>query len=295
MRSIKSDRLPGYQMRRRFIIVPSLITSLVLGGCASLPDDTHLANQVFLGEKWPVFHTSVLGSRDLHYADIGDTNLPLVVFIHGSPGSWRSFSHLMADPELQKMCRMISVDRPGYGKSEAGKWVKSLEQHAASIRPALDRDKAGHGAILVGHSFGGGVGVRLAMDYPDKVAALILIAASIDPELECAQWYHHFAKIPPFRWIIPETMIVANEEILPLRGELEKLLPYWEELKIPVIVIQGERDGLVSPANADFAKQVLKNSTHTSVNSYPDLNHFIPWSRPQLIKDAIFEMLNLTR
>ena len=55
-------------MRVRFFIVASLITSLVFGGCASLPDDTHLANQVFLGEKWPVFHnTSVNSYPDLNH------------------------------------------------------------------------------------------------------------------------------------------------------------------------------------------------------------------------------------
>jgi pimeloyl-ACP methyl ester carboxylesterase len=119
---------------------------------------------------------------------------------------------------------MIAVDRPGFGQSESGREVKSLKRQAALLKPILDRNRSGSGTILVGHSFGGPVISRMAMDYSDQVGALIMISPTIDPELENTSWYQHLVKVPLFKILIPKNLITANQEILPLKGELEKCL-----------------------------------------------------------------------
>jgi pimeloyl-ACP methyl ester carboxylesterase len=83
---------------------------------------------------------------------------------------------------------------------------------------------------------------------------------------------------------------VSNQEILPLKGELEKMLPLWATIRVPVIVIQGEDDPLVPAGNASFAKRMLVNAPVT-IQMIPRMNHFIPWSRPDLIRDAILHQL----
>ena len=130
----------------------------------------------------------------LNYAEVGDRSSPLVLFVHGSPGSWDAFIHFLADADLEKRCHIVSVDRPGFGSSERGRHQYDLQKQASALKPILETNASGTPALLVGHSFGGPVIARFAMDYPDLVGGLILIAASIDPELETVKWYQKAAE-----------------------------------------------------------------------------------------------------
>jgi pimeloyl-ACP methyl ester carboxylesterase len=55
-------------------------------------------------------------------------------------------------------------------------------------------------------------------------------------------------------------------------------------------VIQGKKDSLVPAANADFAKKMLVNAPVEFVFK-DDMDHFVPWSNPELIHDAILKMI----
>jgi pimeloyl-ACP methyl ester carboxylesterase len=93
-----------------------------------------------------------------------------------------------------------------------------------------------------------------------------------------------------FRAIIPKELNVSNQEILPLKKELTRMMPMWASIRVPVIVIQGENDKLVPPGNAGFAEKMLVNAP-TTIWMIPEMNHFIPWSRPELIQQAILQQL----
>ena len=238
----------------------------------------------------PTFETVSVNDRSIHYARIGPDTLPTVLFIHGSPGAWDAFIGFFADSSLYNQAQLISVDRPGFGKSELGETEPSLSAQAAALAPLLRLSRSGRKPILVGHSLGGPVAARLAMDYPDEVGGLILVAPSIDPDLEKKEWYRAVGNVFPFRQWLPTELDVSNQEILPLKGELEQMMPLWARIRVPVIVIQGEDDPLVPPGNALFAKRMLINAP-VRIQMIPKMNHFIPWSRPDLIHDAILHQL----
>jgi pimeloyl-ACP methyl ester carboxylesterase len=69
------------------------------------------------------------------------------------------------------------------------------------------------------------------------------------------------------------------------------MLPRWKEIKCPVIVIQGEKDSLVPAGNADFAKKMLVNAS-VDIVMKKDMNHFVPWNNPELIRQAILSLLD---
>ncbi|MCY7360238.1 MAG: alpha/beta hydrolase [Rudanella sp.] len=233
--------------------------------------------------------------RSVHYARTGGSRtgadtLPMVLFIHGSPGSWDAFIGFLADSTLYSRAQLVSVDRPGFGKSGLGKAERSLKAQVAALAPLLDLSRSTQKPILVGHSLGGPVAARLAMDFPDRVGGLILVAPSIDPDLEKKEWYRPVGNAFPVRYWLPVELRVSNQEILPLKDELQQMLPLWTTIRVPVSVILGEDDPLVSPANALFAKRMLINAPVT-IQMIPNMNHFIPWSRPDLIHDAILHQL----
>ena len=240
----------------------------------------------------PTFHSLPADGRVIHYATLETADsLPVVVFVHGSPGPWDAFIAFFKDSTLYHRARLVSVDRLGFGKSGLGQTEGSLQKQAAAVAAVIHQVNPSGRAILVGHSLGGPVIARLAMDYPDKVSHLILVAPSIDPALEKQEWYRPVLGAFPFRQLLPAELDVSNREIRPLRNELLKIVPLWASIRVPVTVIQGDQDDLVPPGNALFAKRVLTQAP-TTLLMLPGMNHFIPWRRADTIHDAILNALS---
>ncbi len=228
--------------------------------------------------------------QPIHYIEVGDEDKPVVMFVHGSPGTWDNFLSHVTNPKLLEFARVIAVTRPGYGKSGEGRHEPSLEKQAAAFLHVLDLRSPDQPAILLGHSYGGPVIARMAMDAPNRVASLIFAAASIDPALEKTKWFQLPAAVPPLLWLLPPDLSVCNLEILALKDELEKMMPLWKEINQPVTVIHGDKDDLVPVGNAEFAERMLKNAP-VRMMRYPQMNHFVIWTHPQLIIDAIMDQM----
>src|SRR6187551_2465465 len=60
-------------------------------------------------------HQYKTGFRTIHYVKAGDETKPLILFVHGSPGSLSAFIHFLADTSLLHRLELISTDRPGFG------------------------------------------------------------------------------------------------------------------------------------------------------------------------------------
>lgn len=232
-----------------------------------------------------------VGDRSINYAYIESGDLPLVVFAHGAPGSLSSFIKFLNDKELQSVTNMISYDRPGYGYSNFGWAEPSLEVHAHCLAAIIKKHRSNQQVFLVGHSLGGPVVAKLAMEYPELVDGLIIVAGSIDPEQEKQEWYRPLGRNFIGKTLLPRSLWVTNEEILFLKGELEQMLPFWENLTIPTIVIQGDEDKLVPKENAFFAQKMMQ-SEYLDVWLEEGVNHFIPWNQSHLINKAILEQIN---
>jgi len=245
-------------------------------------------------EKKGSLHSYPVGkNRIINYLKVGDETLPLVVFVHGSPGSLDAFIDFMADTALLKRAQLITVDRPGFGASNFGYAEPSLEKQDTYLRPILEENKKHRPIILVGHSLGGPVIARMAMDYGDLVDGLVIVAGSIDPELEPDEtWFRAPLATPFLKWMIPRVFRASNDELYKLKPELIKMLPLWDKIHCRVIVIQGKKDSLVPAANADFAKKMLTHASSLDFVMKEDMDHFVPWSNPELIRVAILKLLD---
>ncbi len=249
--------------------------------------DTYFTNK----EKKGTFHSYDIGKRVVTYVKAGDQDLPLVILVHGSPGSLSAFIHFLADTILLKKTQLITVDRPGFGASNFGYAEPSLQKQAAYLKPILESHKANRPIILAGHSLGGPLIARMAMDYPELVDGLVIVAGSIDPELEPNEtWFRAPLATPFLKWILPRSMRASNDEIYKLKPELQEMIPMWKNITAPTQVIQGEKDSLVPPGNVDFAKKMMINAT-VKIVLVNGMDHFVPWSHPELIRNAIIELL----
>ena len=229
-------------------------------------------------------------NRPMNYAWSGDVTQRPIIFVHGSPGSWDGWVHFLRDPELQKRFQLIAIDRPGYGGSGEGTTETSLAHQAQDVLEVLQFNQSHLPAILVGHSYGGPVIARAAMDHPEQVSGLVFVASSVDPDLESTKWYQYPANWWPIKKIIPDALRVCNEEILPLKGELQEMLNQWKKISAKAVIIQGEKDDLVPPGNADFLVKKLDPKVIVKVHRVSSMNHFVPWQHPELILEGIQEI-----
>jgi pimeloyl-ACP methyl ester carboxylesterase len=114
-----------------------------------------------------------LPSGTLHY-NLAGTG-PLLVLLHANPGDSRDFAGIL--PALGERYRVLTVDWPGYGESPA-----PADPAAASVMLfyrlwcELAAALALEPAILLGNSVGGYVAARYAIEAPEQVRALVLVA-----------------------------------------------------------------------------------------------------------------------
>ncbi len=235
-------------------------------------------------------NTYGVGPRVINYLDVGPHDAPLILFVHGSPGSLSAFIDFLGDTLLTSRAHLITVDRPGFGHSNFGNAEPSLEKQAALLRPILEQNKMHRPIILVGHSLGGPLIARMAMDFPELVDGIILVAPSIDPELEPYEWFRAPLASPFLSWLLPRSLRASNDEIYKLKPELEEMLPLWSRISIKATVIQGCKDTLVDPGNADFAARMM-TGTKVTLITVEGMDHFVPWNNPELIRRAILDQL----
>lgn len=191
-----------------------------------------------------------LTSEDLEYPERA------FVLLHDSLGSvelWRDFPSLLA-AELKRP--VVAYDRLGYGRSDPAATMPppdfASREAQAGLRPVLDAFGVER-ATLVGHSVGGGMGVYAGVQMPERVQALITIAAQAFPEDRTLkaiaeakvqfqdEW--QLARLKKYhgdkaRWVVDAW---TDSWLSPAFASwhLREALP---QLKCPVLALHGEHD-----------------------------------------------------
>ncbi len=229
-----------------------------------------------------LFFTLPLSARSLFVKTQGDSRNASVILIHGSPGTSETFARLFSVPSLDHFY-LQAPDRPGYGKSHPGHSVTSLSDQARLVAESMD-----HTSVIVGYSYGGAVAVKLALLYPEKVKALILLAPALNPELEKLKWWQSPAYISIIRNLLPSDARVSMEESIALPSFLHELA--LNEIKVPVVYVQGLKDKTVSLKTADYVKEHF-TGTHVSFHLMENIDHHLPEKIPALIAGLIEEQI----
>jgi pimeloyl-ACP methyl ester carboxylesterase len=229
--------------------------------------------------------------RTLRYVSVGSDSLPTLLMLHGSPGSMSYYSGRYADSIVRKTFKVFTVDRPGYGYSGFGDPEPSIRKQAEMIRPILDSlNKATHPIIVMGGSYGASIACRLAMDHPELVDGLVLTGPALGPGLEKMFWFTPLIETWAFRWFIPRIFRSANTEKMHHQAELEKMLPYWKNIKVPVVYLQGENDEIVDTSNASFARQQLVNAPYLDIQFIKNREHRLAQFEWPRIREGIMKV-----
>jgi len=226
----------------------------------------------------------------LSLASMGPDTLPMLLLIHGAPGSLWGYMNLMDDEDLQKHFHIVSVDRVGYGKSRLKKrrYVTSIDTQANALLPVFSLNKSDQKVIVLGRSYGAPIAARLTSLAPDKVKELIMVSPVIDPETERFFWFSKWGRMSFVQLFLPAAFNAATAEKYSHADELRKMLPVWERISVPTTVIQGGNDWIADPTNIDFAKKHIKSKRAQYIFLY-NAGHMITFSHAAMIKEMLLK------
>jgi pimeloyl-ACP methyl ester carboxylesterase len=245
----------------------------------------------------PTYFTIKNDSVSLFCATTGSDTLPPLLLVHGAPGAWYGSRNLLDDTVVQKQYHIIAVDRLGYNKSKfKGKRtaVTSIETQAVAIHEALRLNRSTKTGVVMGSSFGGPIAAKIAIMYPDRFHHLVMLAPAIDPENEKYWWFHHFIRGGLIRALMPKFVNNATDEKFAHVRELQKLLPEWSKLSIPITMVQGGADNIVYPSNLDFARKQLTGKPAEFVY-LPGSGHLIRSQNPDLVRSIVLKVRGLAK
>ncbi len=178
--------------------------------------------------------------------------------------------------------------------------------------PARAMREAKDGVVLVGWSMGGSGALRLALEFPEKIKGLVLVAATARM-MKAPNWMgmseRRLAalelglKMTHGEGFFGALKDKPNPYMMDEEANLQRGLEYLREtdirvplidlmasgkLRCPVKIFQSEHDGIVRPENAKFLSTVFPGA---SVEMIPGSEHALPILIPDRIDIAVSDIL----
>jgi pimeloyl-ACP methyl ester carboxylesterase len=215
-----------------------------------------------------------------------------LVLLHGQPGSAADWRRVQA--RLPAPLHAVAVDRPGYGASR-----RPAAGFAGNARAVVDEmDARGIGrAVLVGHSYGGGVALSAAGLFPHRVEALVLLASVGPGCLNILDWVlaapgtgPALARIAfgPASWIsrnghhsLWRTFLTEQRALVREIDQLTSVLP---GIRVPTLLLADSRDRLVPVETARRLEQAIPEARLELIRGP---GHDLPRRAPGRVADAI--------
>jgi 3-oxoadipate enol-lactonase len=235
----------------------------------------------------------------LYYEERGNQRRPgdpTIVLLHGllfDGGMWRGQVEA-----LSALGRVVILDGPGHGRSEPAPRFM-LEDHADALFDAFG-ELGIRQAVIVGLSWGGMVGMRLALQHPAKVAALALLDTSAESETTAKRVEYRSLVALGRRFGLPYVVYrsylaplmfgprtIANNTELVMESfrrtagferdglcraaiavlvHRKNILPQLGRIRVPTLVLCGRDDGTTVLARSEAIAKAIPNAKLTVID-----------------------------
>jgi len=254
---------------------------------------------------------------------VGGEGPPLVI-VHGLGGAAVNFTELA--PILAGSRRVLIPDLPGHGRSQPLKYVDGLTTYAEHVAAVADLEEM-FPAPVIGYSMGGVIALRLAVERPNNVPALALVAAAgivsvtrraeiwlaatgaVRPAQVMTRFRGTFACRPRLRWLpfgawgavdppglSPESVLGFLEgpsQHTDVGAAGRALLtddprPDLDRVRCPVFLLWGARDRLVPLEDGfEYARRL-----RAPIRTLPAAGHLLVGEQPQACAEILLEFLD---
>lgn len=180
-----------------------------------------------LQRSYPQRGTMVdVGDARLNVVDLGprEPSTPPIVMLHGASSNLEVMRRPLGDL-LASRRRVLLIDRPGHGWSSRARAANSTPAvQARMIAEALQKLRLGR-VILVVHSWSGALGARMALDWPEHLAGLIMLAPVTHPWRGGVGWYNRMVTTPAIGPLLAYTITLPLGLLLTGPGARKVFLP----------------------------------------------------------------------
>jgi pimeloyl-ACP methyl ester carboxylesterase len=221
----------------------------------------------------------------LRYVEQGRQDGPVVVFLHGYTDSHHTWDLNL--PSVPRRFHAYALDQRGHGDSSRPACCYTQSDFAADVVAFLDAMGVQR-ATLVGHSMGSFIAQQVALEYPARVEALVLVGSAptvagnavalglmeavntltdpVDPafirEFQAGTFYRPIpasyldtlvsesGKLPARVWQAALSGLIAENHASRLG-----------EISVPTLVVSGDQDGFFSVADGQALASAIPNAT----------------------------------
>jgi non-heme chloroperoxidase len=296
--------------------LPSLLALLLVVGCGpdASPDPVSAPAALEDSDRAPREGSVRLSTGvTLRYVEQGRRDGPVVVFLHGYTDSHHTWD--LDLPRLPRDLHVFALDQRGHGDSSRPACCYTQGAFARDVAAFLDAQHVQR-AVLVGHSMGSFIAQQVALDFPGRVRALVLVGSAptvagnevalglkeavdtltdpVDPrfiyEFQAGTFY---APVPASYL----DTLVAESAKLPARVWQDTLDGLIAEdhsarlgrIRVPTLIIGGDHDGFFSVAEQRALARAIRGATY---RLYPETGHAPHAERPQRFVDDVRHFLD---
>lgn len=263
---------------RPFIACVSLGLFMSHGMMAQSNPKLYTNNHIM--ENHPVHYRNIkVNDLNLFYREAGPVNAPTILLLHGYPTSSHMFRNLI--PILSKKYHVIAPDLPGFGYSDAPdhkQFSYTFDNLSKTIQTFVDQLKMKRFAIYI-FDYGAPVGLRLAMNNPEKITGIVSQNGNAYEEGLSNEWN-------PIQKYWKETT-EANR--LALQGFVSKeitLFQYQHGVSDPSLIAPEaytlDQKFLDRPGNIEIQLDLVKDY-RTNVALYPKFHEYFRKYQPKLL------------
>lgn len=260
-------------------------------------------------------------NTQIYYERTDNQSKTHLVLLHGLGGdshSWESELKIF----WEKGFSTITIDLRGHGMSERPKDSEgyALISYAKDVCQVVKTEKITH-FTLVGHCFGGIVGLVFAGLYPGQTKALILVDTSYKaPFISISEPYSKYMQMA-ISWaslLLPGIHLQGHENAADFIGtsdfnirriindiahmSIKSYLLIWKNLisydattwlkkiTVPTLIIEGANDSIVPP---QVAQELQKRIVNSQLKLIPGANHIIVLNNPKKLTDEVIKFLRV--
>jgi pimeloyl-ACP methyl ester carboxylesterase len=219
---------------------------------------------------------------------------------------WQRVKELLEERGIE----CFILDLPGFGITPSPPEIWGRNDYINWIFKKIG-EKNWQKFNLLGHSFGGGLAVKITAHFPEKVEKLILCAPAIIKRKSIKTYFFYqlayFGKKifslpflrkfqPTAQWLIYKLAGTRDyylaegimKEVMKKIAKEDDLLPILEKIEVPTLILWGKKDDVLPLKDAYLIKEKIRNS---ELKIIPKARHSPHRETPEELAELIIKFL----